>query len=185
MSNISVDLLRVAPGFTHGLTFDQDGHTVICDEDVPSVTLNTQQENVVNLLELIQQEQDILGDLIQVKQPTQEQQQEVPLLAEEEEVLPKEPQVLTLSSLPALNQLNSSEWAILLDPNKPVQDFEKNIPNMAKKFPFELDNFQKLAIMQLEQHNHVFVAAHTSAGKFTTTQSNQTSYYSCFQVKLL
>lgn len=178
-------MLRVAPGFTHGLTFDQDGHTVICDEDIPSATINTQQENVVNLLELIQQEQDILGDLIQVNQPTQEQQQEVPLLAEEEEVLPKEPQVLTLSSLPALNPRNSSEWAILLDPNKPVPDFEKNIPNMAKKFPFELDNFQKLAIMKLEEHNHVFVAAHTSAGKFTTTQINQTSYYSCLQVKLL
>ncbi|KAJ8963290.1 hypothetical protein NQ318_018757 [Aromia moschata] len=28
-----------------------------------------------------------------------------------------------------------------------------------------MDTFQKLSILQLEQHNHVFVAAHTSAGK--------------------
>ena len=33
------------------------------------------------------------------------------------------------------------------------------------QWPFELDIFQKQAILQLEQHNNVFVAAHTSAGK--------------------
>ena len=33
------------------------------------------------------------------------------------------------------------------------------------QFPFELDLFQKLAILHLEQHDSVFVAAHTSAGK--------------------
>lgn len=174
---VFLDLLKIAPGFTRGLTFDQNGCTVISDEDVVhSTSVNTQQETVVNLLELIQQEPDVLGDLVQVKLNTQEQQQEVPLLAEEEEVLPKEPQILNLSSLPVLNPVNSSEWAVLLDPNKPVLDFEKNIPNMAKKFPFELDNFQKLAIMQLEQHNHVFVAAHTSAGKFLFKNSNKSCY---------
>lgn len=33
------------------------------------------------------------------------------------------------------------------------------------QFPFELDMFQKQAILHLEQHESVFVAAHTSAGK--------------------
>ena len=33
------------------------------------------------------------------------------------------------------------------------------------QWPFELDVFQKQAILHLEQHNNVFVAAHTSAGK--------------------
>lgn len=33
------------------------------------------------------------------------------------------------------------------------------------KFPFELDTFQKQAIIHLENHDNVFVAAHTSAGK--------------------
>lgn len=33
------------------------------------------------------------------------------------------------------------------------------------QWPFELDPFQKQAIMLLEQHESVFVAAHTSAGK--------------------
>eukprot|EP00914_Ancora_sagittata_P031678 GHVO01064173.1.p1 GENE.GHVO01064173.1~~GHVO01064173.1.p1 ORF type:complete len:998 (+),score=151.22 GHVO01064173.1:303-3296(+) len=33
------------------------------------------------------------------------------------------------------------------------------------RFPFELDDFQKRAILHLENDEHVFVAAHTSAGK--------------------
>jgi antiviral helicase SKI2 len=36
---------------------------------------------------------------------------------------------------------------------------------MAFQWPFELDVFQKQAILHLEQHDNVFVAAHTSAGK--------------------
>lgn len=36
---------------------------------------------------------------------------------------------------------------------------------MAMEYKFELDIFQMQAILQLEQHNHVFVAAHTSSGK--------------------
>lgn len=33
------------------------------------------------------------------------------------------------------------------------------------QWPFELDSFQKQAILRLESHQNVFVAAHTSAGK--------------------
>ena len=33
------------------------------------------------------------------------------------------------------------------------------------QYPFELDTFQKQAVLHLEQHQSVFVAAHTSAGK--------------------
>lgn len=33
------------------------------------------------------------------------------------------------------------------------------------QYPFELDTFQKQAIMHIENHDSVFVAAHTSAGK--------------------
>lgn len=86
-------------------------------------------------------------------------------LPEEEEVLPKEEPILKISAVPPQTEWKGSEWAILLDTTKPVKNFKERIPDMAIKFPFELDNFQKLAILQLEQHNHVFVAAHTSAGK--------------------
>ena len=33
------------------------------------------------------------------------------------------------------------------------------------QWPFELDTFQKQAVLRLESHESVFVAAHTSAGK--------------------
>lgn len=33
------------------------------------------------------------------------------------------------------------------------------------QWPFELDVFQKQAVLRLEAHDSVFVAAHTSAGK--------------------
>lgn len=86
-------------------------------------------------------------------------------LPEEEEVIPKEPPLLFISKETSLPGHRSTEWAEVLDCTVPVKDFEKQIPRMAHEFPFELDNFQKLAIMQLEKHNHVLVAAHTSAGK--------------------
>lgn len=38
-------------------------------------------------------------------------------------------------------------------------------PHLAMKFPFELDYFQRQAVMRLERRECVFVAAHTSAGK--------------------
>ena len=42
---------------------------------------------------------------------------------------------------------------------------ETYVPNPAMFFPFELDDFQKQAIVRLERSESVFVAAHTSAGK--------------------
>lgn len=86
-------------------------------------------------------------------------------LPEEEEIIPNEPLVLKISETPAPKAVTETEWAIQLDTNQPVEDFEEQVPEMAMKFPFELDIFQKLAILQLEKKNNVFVAAHTSAGK--------------------
>ena len=45
------------------------------------------------------------------------------------------------------------------------KEYEELRPRMAQKYPFELDDFQKQAVMRLERREHVFVAAHTSAGK--------------------
>ncbi|MES1920294.1 hypothetical protein MHBO_001979 [Bonamia ostreae] len=56
------------------------------------------------------------------------------------------------------------EWATeeKLKPNHP--DFDRIEPK-AMKFPFELDDFQKQAIVHLNKNESVFVSAHTSAGK--------------------
>lgn len=58
-----------------------------------------------------------------------------------------------------------AEWAEIIDISQPVKNFHQRVADMAHQYPFELDTFQKQAILKLEDHNHVFVAAHTSAGK--------------------
>ncbi|TRZ00385.1 hypothetical protein DNTS_004387, partial [Danionella cerebrum] len=57
------------------------------------------------------------------------------------------------------------KWAVPVDISSPCDDFYKRVPDPAFKYPFELDVFQKQAILRLEAHDSVFVAAHTSAGK--------------------
>jgi len=54
-------------------------------------------------------------------------------------------------------------WAVTtpIDTSK----FDQVVPVMAKQYPFELDDFQKQAVMHMEAGESVFVAAHTSAGK--------------------
>jgi antiviral helicase SKI2 len=43
--------------------------------------------------------------------------------------------------------------------------FDRLRPALAKQYPFELDTFQKEAVIHMEAGHSVFVAAHTSAGK--------------------
>ncbi|CAB1351333.1 unnamed protein product [Coregonus sp. 'balchen'] len=66
---------------------------------------------------------------------------------------------------PGEGQEEKKRWAIPVDITSPCGDFYKRIPNPAFKYPFELDVFQKQAVLRLEAHESVFVAAHTSAGK--------------------
>ncbi|CAH1977541.1 unnamed protein product [Acanthoscelides obtectus] len=162
------DLLTVPPGFDRGLTFAEDGRTLLNETNQNKPTISSDSPNVINILEIVQQEQDILGTFAVKHEDEKEKTTAIhnSIIPEEEEIL-KEVPVLNISTVQPHHQssLKGSEWAVLLDTTKPVTDFEERIPNMAIRFPFELDIFQKLAILQLEQHNHVFVAAHTSAGK--------------------
>jgi len=61
--------------------------------------------------------------------------------------------------------LPQEQWAIPVDVTSPVGDFYRLIPQLAFQWAFEPDVFQKQAILHLERHDSVFVAAHTSAGK--------------------
>lgn len=66
----------------------------------------------------------------------------------------------------SINPLNSG-YSYAIEDNTDLQDFYQRLPKekFAMSFPFELDDFQKRAILHLEQKESVFVAAHTSAGK--------------------
>lgn len=79
---------------------------------------------------------------------------------------PKQDFVLDTSSTSAAPVIaRNTEWAENVDINAPVDDYAARVPNPACTYPFELDTFQKQAVLHLEQQDCVFVAAHTSAGK--------------------
>ncbi|ESN98332.1 hypothetical protein HELRODRAFT_193051 [Helobdella robusta] len=59
----------------------------------------------------------------------------------------------------------AGKFVNVVDVQKPVKNFRKLLPVMALNFEFELDSFQKQAILLMERKQNVFVAAHTSAGK--------------------
>ncbi|CAL1694323.1 unnamed protein product [Somion occarium] len=61
--------------------------------------------------------------------------------------------------------IQKRDWVHVVDINKPMTNFHELVPEMAHKYPFELDTFQKEAVYHLEMGDSVFVAAHTSAGK--------------------
>ncbi|WVQ84888.1 hypothetical protein IAT38_007051 [Cryptococcus sp. DSM 104549] len=65
----------------------------------------------------------------------------------------------------AFKPVHKKEWAHVVDVNKELVNFNELVPEMARTYPFTLDNFQKEAVYRLEMGDSVFVAAHTSAGK--------------------
>ena len=58
-----------------------------------------------------------------------------------------------------------TEWCMMERLIDIDEKLRKEVPQLAKQFPFELDSFQKEAAYRLERNESVFVAAHTSAGK--------------------
>ncbi|KAJ9600504.1 hypothetical protein L9F63_009194 [Diploptera punctata] len=177
------NLLTVPPGFKNGIRFKSDGKTPIKeDEEVPVRPAEPQTPNklskeeeatVVNLMSIIKQEGDLLG-LWQEETKRDEKIAKEKIVIEKldaevenelSEVIPKEDIIPVLKISETKTQRIVTQWAEELDISKPVEDFQKKIPVMAKTWPFELDPFQKKAILKLEEHANVFVAAHTSAGK--------------------
>lgn len=62
-----------------------------------------------------------------------------------------------------LSAAPTKTWGIV--DNSDVSNFRQLLPHMAQEFPFELDDFQKRAVLHLERGESVYVCAHTSAGK--------------------
>ncbi|XP_068431711.1 superkiller complex protein 2 [Clinocottus analis] len=158
------DLLRVAPGLKAGMDFSNKD-AKIAKAEVTLMSLLSTLDDIPNL------------------QPVAEEKEEE---GKESEEAPKLPRTNSLENLgvkdvvssstpsasgkdekskPKENPEENKKWAIPVNINAPCDDFYKRIPNPAFKWPFELDVFQKQAVLRLEAHDSVFVAAHTSAGK--------------------
>lgn len=171
ISNLKVDdvefeeeLLSVAPGFTNGIDFSHLTGNKSRAKDI--------EESKIDLLNAIE-DKDLFnfGDKVAVspqKIAAAAGHVNISLSTNvDESLLEIKPTKLkdVLKIKDAKAQSTVAEWAEIIDITQPCNNFYQRVADMAHQFPFELDTFQKQAILKLEDHNHVFVAAHTSAGK--------------------
>uniref|UniRef100_A0A667WY24 SKI2 subunit of superkiller complex n=1 Tax=Myripristis murdjan TaxID=586833 RepID=A0A667WY24_9TELE len=151
------DLLRVPPGLKAGMDFSDKGAKATKAE--------------VNLMSLLSTFDDIIDLQLEAEEKEKgSESTEAPKLARTnslEDLGIKVMQLITsdVKSKPQEDPEENKKWAIPVNITSPCEDFHKRIPNPAFKWPFELDVFQKQAVLRLEAHDSVFVAAHTSAGK--------------------
>ncbi|EPS36528.1 hypothetical protein H072_9957 [Dactylellina haptotyla CBS 200.50] len=147
-------LLQVAPGLLRGLVLDDDEEAP--DEDDADGFQFGDIQPIHKLRETNE------TDMHQKKPPGA-----VSELEGIDDLLPVEfPLLAPRGQLaPASMKTRGKEWAHMVDINQDLTNFRELVPNMAREWPFELDNFQKEAVYHLENGDSVFVAAHTSAGK--------------------
>lgn len=169
-SDFEQNLLTVAPGFTEGVDFankSEDGQSNLLDIGVST------ENSTVDLLSFVEHEHSMFGlwkdnkEHNVVADKTCLANIDLTAAVNIDEELPptsNERPVLMITNADSA-QIQKMQWAEMVDVTQPVKDFNVRIPNPAHVYPFDLDIFQKQAILKLEEHNHVFVAAHTSAGK--------------------
>ncbi|GFO05994.1 helicase ski2w [Plakobranchus ocellatus] len=177
--------LSVPPGFECGMTFDEteaEGSEGMSQTDRPTDSTTMATNTVINLADIMAGVDDLdLGE----SDDDEESKEEMKSSLENKDEKQMQSSGVGLSKSESLEKLTqvedkedsqsaavktkaqapAEEWAVKVDTSSPVQDFYKKVPDMAYKWPFELDIFQKQAILRLEAHESVFVAAHTSAGK--------------------
>jgi len=161
------DLLTVPPGFERGIEFET--------KTIKSVlSTEPKQVSVLNLADIFSHDEELLfgEEETLVKDEEEKTRTEIPvnetamLLEDVDDIIKIGHLDSGLIKAKELEEKNQGyEFAFRVDVNTPVDDFYKRIPDMAYQWPFELDVFQKQAILHLENHENVFVAAHTSAGK--------------------
>ncbi|EKM61427.1 uncharacterized protein PHACADRAFT_156677 [Phanerochaete carnosa HHB-10118-sp] len=153
-------LKRIPPGFSRGLRLPGDTDDT---EDEELADINTRSKIDLQLTFFVQN-----GDVYHPEDEAQAAIQEQIGFTEIDDLLPAsrahlKPVIAT--ARPLRRKVEKRDWAHVVDINKPMKNFHELVPDMAHKYPFELDTFQKEAVYHLEMGDSVFVAAHTSAGK--------------------
>ncbi|XP_026314967.1 helicase SKI2W [Hyposmocoma kahamanoa] len=179
------EILTIPPGCKEGVTFDTDSMTVLNHPYQEETKKIESKEDIdiqikINLEEVVDSNAHLVGlwnDDDDLKPTLKHTPKKIDPDSDTgndnflEDTINRPP--VELPEIPILNitssavraGVTSTEWAEMIDVSQPVPDFREKIKDMAHSFPFELDNFQKQAILKLEEGHHVFVAAHTSAGK--------------------
>ncbi|XP_050354074.1 helicase SKI2W [Nymphalis io] len=180
------ELLTTLPGSEEGVIFAADGITLLepenKDENQKEKSEEINLDTHINLEEVVDTSSHLIGLWKDDDETEAPQTKPIKKLELDVEKDPEEDNFLEstvikpaveLPTIPILNitssaiklGVTSTEWAEMIDVSLPVPDFKEKIKDMAHSYPFELDIFQKQAILKLEEGHHVFVAAHTSAGK--------------------
>ncbi|KRX83523.1 Helicase SKI2W [Trichinella sp. T6] len=164
------EYLTCAPGLSRGRNFnnseselsseeesgDDEGKVTIVKSDEQAVLLNEYPANEKKTESTVNEDKRENEKEETVKE-TKAQKNEAPIVTDNH-----------LHNDEALNELYKDRayyYASWTESEESLAAFELLRPRMAKTFPFELDLFQKQAILCLESGESVFVAAHTSAGK--------------------
>ncbi|KAI8425129.1 hypothetical protein MSG28_006974 [Choristoneura fumiferana] len=179
------ELLTIPPGCKEGVLFAEDGVTVLNGPEQSKEETKTDENHEdidiqarINLEEVIDSNTHLVGLWKDEDEPQPKSKLKKPqetdttdndnflesTIIQPPVELPEIP-ILNITSSTARTGVTCTEWAEMIDVSLPVPDFREKIKDMAHSYPFELDNFQKQAILKLEEGHHVFVAAHTSAGK--------------------
>ncbi|KAF8310553.1 ATP-dependent RNA helicase [Clavulina sp. PMI_390] len=149
------ELLTIAPGLDRGLDFG----TPIAQQNNDANDDDEASRAVLHPGKRLADHHDVVASSPADNEPTTE---------DIDDFLPTERLRIAASSSSKpkrRTQVTKRDWAHVVDVNKGIPNFHELVPEMAHKYPFELDNFQKEAVYHLEMGDSVFVAAHTSAGK--------------------
>ena len=152
-------LLSVPPGFERGLSFDHKKKTKTEGDEAEDV------EKVLGEEPADGPTQDVSGEASRKNSSAEASE-----ASDEDDIdsmLPVEFPALEPHGALAPSSTNRAGrvWAHMVDIKRGIMNFRELVPDIAREWPFELDNFQKEAIYHLENGDSVFVAAHTSAGK--------------------
>eukprot|EP00516_Mucochytrium_quahogii_P006056 CAMPEP_0203754358 /NCGR_PEP_ID=MMETSP0098-20131031/7960_1 /ASSEMBLY_ACC=CAM_ASM_000208 /TAXON_ID=96639 /ORGANISM=" , Strain NY0313808BC1" /LENGTH=1330 /DNA_ID=CAMNT_0050645317 /DNA_START=642 /DNA_END=4631 /DNA_ORIENTATION=- len=134
---------------------DSNGHQL--EEDPFHHTINVSEENITTDSKLTDMNdidvKDLEAELLEITEETSN------VIAQDFFGATKQPEWKNS----AKQGTDDNKWAV----TQPVDTstFSQRVPHPAIEYPFELDDFQKQAVLHLENGESVFVAAHTSAGK--------------------
>ncbi|XP_033217646.1 helicase SKI2W isoform X2 [Belonocnema kinseyi] len=175
------NLRTLAKGFKSGIEFQSDNCSPKIIQvgeffHVESKEEYKEETDTVNLIDIVNEESNLLKLWSKTVSETKSKEKYVQEHDISLHVIDEITEPSTESEIPFLKisehtkTYSQAEWAEQLDVSVAVSDFDKKVPDPAIKFKYELDNFQKQAIIKLEEDCNVFVAAHTSAGKTTVAE---------------
>lgn len=151
-SDFEDNLLSVAPGFQNGIDYS---HRKKKKTEEP-------ESSNIDLLSVLEgKDDDIFKIEEQLSSPMKKPADTglITLSANVDEELLEIKSATSLSDVLKIKdtrtQQTVAEWAEIIDISQPVKNFHQRVADMAHQYPFELDTFQKQAILKLEDHHHV------------------------------